>query len=198
MVYNNINLLISEVENMLGWIILGAVVIVLGGWLVSTQRSLATLDENINNAMSQIGVLLSSRFDALTALLDLTKGYAEHEYKTISDTIKSRRTVITADSTAAEAKAQENLITEALGRINAVAEAYPELKANENYKETMNAVNQYEQSVRQGRLVYNDSVTKLNRKIRMFPTSLVAGMFGFSKRDYLEADDSKAQMPSMK
>ena len=106
--------------------------------------------------------------------------------------------MITADSTAADAKAQENLITEALGRINAVAEAYPELKANENYKETMNAVNEYEKSVRQGRLVYNDSVTKLNRKIRMFPTSMVAGMFGFSKRDYLEADDSKADMPSMK
>ena len=180
------------------WIILGAVVVIVGIWLVSTQRKLAALDENINNAMSQIGVLLSSRFDALTALLDLTKGYAEHEYKTISDTIKSRRTIITADSTASEAKAQENLITEALGRINAVAEAYPELKANESYKETMNAVNQYEQSVRQGRLVYNDSVTKLNRKIRMFPTSLVAGMLGFSKRDYLEADDSKADMPSMK
>ena len=107
------------------WIIPVALIVLIGGWLVSTQRSLAALDENINNAMSQIGVLLSSRFDALTALLDLTKGYAEPEYKTISDAIKSRRTMITADSTAAEAKAQENLITEALGRINAVAEAYP-------------------------------------------------------------------------
>ena len=73
------------------WIILGAVVVIVGGWLVATQRKLAVLDENINNAMSRIGVLLSSRFDALTALLDLTKGYAEHEYKTISDTVKSRR-----------------------------------------------------------------------------------------------------------
>ena len=72
------------------WIILGVVVVAIVIWLISTQRSLATLDENINNAMSQIGVLLSSRFDALTALLDLTKGYAEHEYKTISETIKSR------------------------------------------------------------------------------------------------------------
>ena len=180
------------------WIISGAVVVVLGLWLVSTQRKLATLDENINNAMSQIGVLLSSRFDALTALLDLTKGYAEHEYKTISDTVKARRSIITGDSTADDVKAQENLITEALGRINAVAEAYPDLKANTNYIKTMDSVNEYEKSVRQGRLVYNDSVTKLNRTIRMFPTSIVAGMFGFSKRDYLEADSSKADMPSMK
>ncbi len=175
-----------------------AVVAIVVLWLVSVQRKLTVLDENINNAMSQIGVLLSSRFDALTALLDLTKGYAEHESKTLAETIKGRRSVITSSSSAAEVNAQENIITDAIGKINAVAEAYPDLKANENYIETMNSVNEYEKSVRQGRLVYNDSVTKLNRAIRMFPTSLVAGMFGFSKRDYLEAEEAKADMPSMK
>lgn len=174
------------------------IIAIIAIWLISVQRKLTVLDENINNAMSQIGVLLSSRFDALTALLDLTKGYAEHEYKTISDTVKSRRSIITADSTCDEVAAQENIITEALGRISAVAEAYPDLKANENYIKTMDSVNEYEKSVRQGRLVYNDSVTKLNRTVRMFPTSLVAGMFGFKQRDYLQADDSKADMPSMK
>lgn len=180
------------------YIIPVAIIAVIAIWLVSVQRKLTVLDENINNAMSQIGVLLSSRFDALTALLDLTKGYAEHEYKTISDTVKARRSVITADSSCDEVKAQENIITEALGRISAVAEAYPDLKANQNYIKTMDSVNEYEKSVRQGRLVYNDSVTKLNRAIRMFPTSLVASMFGFKKRDYLQADDAKADMPSMK
>ncbi len=184
----------------MGYIIGGIIVfliLVAVLWFVSTQRKLATMDENINNAMSQIGVQLSSRWDALTALLDLTKGYAEHEYKTISDTIKERRT-ITAESTPNDVAAQENIITNALGKIMAVAESYPDLKANQNYIKTMDSVNEYENKVRQSRLIYNDSVTKLNRQIRMFPTSMVAGMLGFSKRDYLEAEQEKASMPSMK
>ncbi len=166
-------------------------------WFVSAQRRLVVMDENINNAMSQIGVQLSSRWDALTALLDLTKGYAEHEYKTLSDTIKMRST-INSSSTAADVNKQENMFTEAMGRIMAVAESYPELKANENYIKTMDSVNEYEKTVRQSRLIYNDSVTKLNRAIRMFPTSLAAGILHISSRDYLEADDRKADMPNMK
>lgn len=184
-----------------GWIVLGviaALVIIIILWIISAQRSLAAMDENVNNAMSQIGVQLSSRWDALTALLDLTKGYAEHEYKTISDTIKMRRTTITAQSTAADVTAQENVITEALGKIMAVAENYPDIKANQNYMKTMDSVNSYENSVRQSRLIYNDSVTKLNRSIRMFPRSIIAGMMGFHARDYLQAESEKASMPSMK
>ena len=178
-----------------GIIVLLVLVVVL--WFVSTQRKLATMDENINNAMSQIGVQLSSRWDALTALLDLTKGYAKHEYDTLAAVTKSRRT-ITAESTPNDVAAQENMITDALGKIMAVAENYPDLKANQNYIKTMDSVNQYENQVRQSRLIYNDSVTKLNREIRMFPTSMVAGMLGFSKRAYLEAEQEKASMPSMK
>ncbi len=182
---------------MMPYIIVGVALAVVVMWFISAQRTLAMLDENINNAMSQIGVQLSSRWDALTALLDLTKGYAEYEYKTLSETIKARRP-ITADSSAKEAAAQDNMITQAMGRIMAVAEQYPTLKADASYQKTMDSVNQYEGMVRQSRLIYNDSVTKLNRQIRMFPTSMVAGMLGFGKRDYLEAQEGKADMPSMK
>lgn len=174
-----------------------AVVAVLVLWFVSTQRKLVAMDENINNAMSQIGVQLSSRWDALTALLDLTKGYAEHEYKTISDTIKMR-TSVSAGSSAEDVNAQENILTDAMGKIMAVAESYPELKANENYIKTMDSVNGYEETVRKSRLVYNDSVTKLNRTIRMFPTSLVAGILHITSRGYLETNEEKADMPDMK
>lgn len=182
----------------MGIIIAGVVVAILVMWVISTQRKLVGMDENINNAMSQIGVQLSSRFDALTALLDLTKGYAAHESQTLIETIKSRRSVITATSTPADVLKQEGIITEALGRISMVAEKYPELKANENYAKTMDAVNNYEKMVRSSRLIYNDSVTKLNREIRMFPVSVIAGMLGFQQRDYLEAVEEKADMPSMK
>jgi LemA protein len=175
-----------------------AIVVIGVFWVISTQRKLVVLDENISNAMSQIGVQLSSRFDALTALLDLTKGYAKHESETIIETIKSRRSVITAKSTPDDVLRQEGVITEALGRIAMVTEQYPELKANETYIKTMDAVQTFENMVRTSRLIYNDSVTKLNREIRMFPTSLVAGTLGFAQREYLEEQAAKADMPSMK
>ena len=133
-------------------------------WFIGVQRSLVVLDENVNNALSQIGVNLSSRFDALTGLLDLVKGYNEHEYKTLTDIIK-QRTSIGARSTASDVDQQENIITETLGKIVAVAEAYPDLKSNTNYQNIMNSLNDYEAKVRQSRLVYNDTVTKLNRTI---------------------------------
>ncbi len=179
-------------------IIIVLLVVLLAGWVMSTQRRLVVMDENINNAMSQIGVQLSSRFDALTALLDLAKGYAAHESQTLIETIKSRRSVITAKSTPQDVLQQEGVISEALGRISMVAERYPELKADKGYAKCMDAVDSYEKMVRTSRLIYNDSVTKLNREIRMFPVSLIAGMLGFRQRDYLEAREDKADMPSMK
>ena len=175
-------------------VILLAVIVL---WFISTQRKLVAMDENINNAMSQIGVQLSSRWDALSALLDLTKGYAQHEYQTLSETIKMRSS-ITSKSSAAEVDNQENILTEAMGKIMAVAESYPELKANENYIKTMDSVNDYEKMVRQSRLIYNDSVTKLNRTIRMFPASIAASVLHITSRDYLESNDKKTDMPSMK
>lgn len=165
-------------------------------WLILTQRKLVVLDENISNAMSQIGVQTASRWDALNALLQLTKGYAQHEYETISHTVKMR-TAINGNSTVKEAEAQEQLFTQARSQIFAVAESYPELKANETYIQTMNSVNQYEDMVRTARMVFNDCVTKLNRAVRMFPTSLLAKLFGFSQREYLQADETKSQMPDM-
>lgn len=182
----------------MGFIIIGALIVFCVMWVVSVQRKLVVMDENINNAMSQIGVQLSSRFDALTALMDLAKGYAAHESQTLIETIKSRRSVITATSSPQEVLKQEGVISEALGRISMVAEKYPELKANENYAKCMNAVDSYEKMVRTSRLIYNDSVTKLNREIRLFPTTLIAGLLGFHQREYLEAVEEKADMPSMK
>lgn len=174
-----------------------AIVAVIALWAISTQRKLVVLDENINNTMSQIGVQLSSRFDALTALLDLTKGYAKHESETLIETIKSRRSVITAKSTPDDVLHQEGIISEALGRIAMVTEQYPELKANQNYIKTMDAVETFENMVRTSRLIYNDSVTKLNREMRMFPVSMIAGTLGFCQREYLEEQSAKADMPNM-
>ena len=180
------------------FIIIGGLIAIFVIWGIGVQRRLVVMDENVSNAMSQIGVQLSSRFDALTALLDLAKGYATHESQTLIETIKSRRSVITAASTPDDVLKQEGIISEALGRISMVAERYPELKASESYKKCMDAVDSYEKMVRTSRLIYNDSVTKLNRELRMFPTSLLGSMFGFRQRDYLERGEEQADMPSMK
>jgi LemA protein len=163
-----------------------AIVTVIVLWAISTQRKLVVLDENINNAMSQIGVQLSSRFDTLTALLDLIKDYDMYERETLFETVKLRRSVITAKSTPNDVLRQERVISVALVRIAMVTEQYPELKANQSYIKTMDALQTFETMVRTSRLIYNDSVTKLNREIRMFPVVMIAGMMGFRQRDYLE------------
>lgn len=173
------------------------IVVLIVFWIIGIQRQLVVLDENVNNAMSQIGVQTTSRFDALTGLLDLVKGYNEHEYKTLMDVIGQRGS-INGHSKTQDVEKEQDLISNVASRIIAVAENYPDLKSNSNYQNLMNSLNEYEDKVRKARLIYNDTVTKLNRTIRMIPVNLVAPMLGILQRDYLKAEKSKQQMPSMK
>lgn len=173
-------------------IIVILLVVLLTIWITSTRRKLVVMNENINNAVSQIGVQVSSRFDALVALLDLTKDYAGHEALSLVETVKMKRSLITAQSTPSEVQSQESVILEALNRIAGVAERYPDLKADVNYTKCMDAVDSYGKMVRTSRLIYNDSVTRLNRAIQMLPTSLIAGILGFHHREYLEEEESNA------
>ena len=178
-------------------IIIIAIVAILVLWFISVQRNLVKHEEICKNGLSQIGVQLASRWDALKALAELTKGYSEHEYKTITDTIAQRRP-ITGESSSADANAQENLFTSAMQHLNVVIERYPELKANETFVKTMDSVNMYQNQVRMSQMVYNDSVTKYNQLISQFPSSIVASMLHFSTRDYLVTSTEKEEMPSMK
>ncbi|MBR6458161.1 MAG: LemA family protein [Bacteroidales bacterium] len=178
-------------------IIIIVVVALVALWLIGAQRKLVSADELCKNALSQIGVQQNSRWDALTALAELTKGYSEHEYKTLMDVI-AQRTAIGRNSTAADVAAQEGRIAEAMRQINVVAEQYPALKANETYVKTMDEVGRYENQVRLSRMTYNDTVTKFNRMVRMFPDSIAAAIFGFQAKDYLAEPAGKTEMPSMK
>ena len=175
--------------------IIGAIIAGLAIWAVLAQRRLVAMDENINNAMSQIGVQMSSRFDVLIALLDIAKGYAAEEAQILIDTIKPHRSVITAKSTPDDVRKQESVISEVLDRIAVIVEQYPELKTNKNYVKYINAVDSYEKMMRTSCLIYNDSVTKLNRELRMFPISLLGGMFGFDQREYMETAQEKIAIP---
>ena len=174
-----------------------AVVAVLVLWIISAQRKLVSAEELVKNAMSQIGVQQSSRWDALTALVELIKSYNEHEYNTLKDVIASRAGV-NSNSTAAEAQAQEDLLNNVMQRLSVVVEQYPDLKANDMYQKTMDSVNTYENQVRMSRMTYNDTVTRYNRLTRQIPDSIVAALFHFTEKDYLKEDTSKKDMPSMK
>jgi len=181
---------------MIAAIIIIALVLILVSWFIKVQRDLVGKDEMCQNAMSQIGVQQNSRWDALTALVELVKSYNEHEYKTLKDVIAMRKQ-ITGTSTAEEANAQEEAIAGAIRQINVVAEQYPDLKANENYAKAMDSVNLYENQVRLSRMTYNDTVTKYNKVVRQFPESIVANILHFSVKDYLKEPTGKTDMPSM-
>ena len=173
------------------------IVVLLILWLVSAQRKLVNADELSKNALSQIGVQQNSRWDALTALAEQIKSYNEHEYNSLKDII-GQRSPITRDSSVQDVQAQETKIAEALKQINVVVERYPELKANELYLKSMDNINVYENQVRLSRMTYNDTVTKYNKLIRMFPDSIAAMIFRFNAKDYLAEPQGKTDMPSMR
>ena len=178
-------------------IIIIAVIALLVLWVIGVQRKLVKQDELCKNALSQIGVQQSSRWDALTALAELVKSYSEYEFNTLTKIIAERKN-IGMNSSAGDVDAQENALRNLTTHINAVAEQYPQLKASENYTKAMDSVNLYENQVRMSRMVYNDSVTLMNRMVRQIPESLIAGPLGFKEREYLKVEEQKTQMPSMK
>ena len=165
------------------------IVIAVAAWFVMTQRKLVSLDELCKNAMSQIAVQLNSRWDAVQGLVKMTAQYAKHESETLQNVIAQRR--ITNVSTAAQVNEQQNALGEVLGRLMAVSESYPELKANQMFLETMEGMKQYEENVRMSRMVYNDTATKMNRMVRQWPTSIVAGILHFDEKEYLTVDEDK-------
>ena len=178
-------------------IIVLAVLAVLIVWIIGVQNRLVKSDEICNNALKQINVQQISRFDALKALVKLTREYASYEADTLEKVIKERKIVSSPSPTAADIDANEQALAAIGAKLIAVAEAYPDLKASANYQQTMKDIKDYEENVRLSRMTFNDTVTRFNQQVRMFPTSVVAGILGFAKRDYLADDVSKANYPEL-
>ncbi|MBR0423222.1 MAG: LemA family protein [Clostridia bacterium] len=176
-------------------LVLVGLVVILAIWIISVQNKLVSVNEFCQNSLSQIGVQQQSRWDALTSLYDLTKSYSSFESETLLKVISARKNT-TGNSSAGDIESQEKLLTQGFASINALAESYPDLKSNSVYTKTMEDVNTYENNVRMSRMVYNDSVTKLNRMVLSFPGSLIASLLHFQKRDYLEEVKGKTEMPS--
>ena len=172
-----------------------AVVALLVLWGISVQNKLVQADEMCNNALKQINVQQVSRYDAIQALVKLTREYASYEAETLEKVIAQRKITASANPTVDEINANEKVLQEASAKLIAIAEQYPDLKANQNYQQVMQDIKQYEENVRLARMTFNDTVTKFNNQVRMFPGSVVAGILGFAKRDYLAEDESKKDYP---
>ena len=178
-------------------VIIIGIALLIGLYIFSTQRQLVNLDELCKNAFSQIAVQLNSRWDAVMALAKMTAQYSKHESETIIKAIEARRQSGPV-TTPQQFNEQQGALSEVLGRLMVVHEAYPELKANEQYMKTMESINEYEEKVRMSRMVYNDTATKMNRMVRQWPSSFVAGLLHFTERAYLELDDAKkASYPNL-
>lgn len=177
-------------------IIVIVVVALLVLWVIGVQNKLVKSDELCKNALKQINVQQISRYDALQALVKLTREYASYEADTLEKVIAQRQMVSSPNPSVADINANEAALKEIGTRLIAVAERYPDLKANENYKQTMASIEKYEENVRLSRMTFNDTVTKYNNQVRMFPGSLVAGILGFAQREYLADEPSKKDYPA--
>ncbi|MBQ7180244.1 MAG: LemA family protein [Bacteroidaceae bacterium] len=170
-------------------IILIIVAVIVIAYFVSTQRSLVNLDELCKNALSQIEVQLNSRWDAVLALAKMAAQYSKHESETLIKVIQQRRGEDI--NSPADVNEQQSALQQVMGRLIAIGEAYPELKAADLFKETQQGVKQYEENVRMSRMIYNDTATKMNRMVRQWPSSIVASMLHFEQKEYLKVDEEQ-------
>lgn len=175
------------------WVIgiLVVLLVIVGIYLWSTYNSLVTLNVRVDEAWSDITVQLKRRADLIPNLVDSVKGYATHESKVFEDVTKARAATLSAQSPA-DAAAAENMMQEALKSIFAVAEAYPQLQASQNFLQLQSELVDTEDKIQGARRFYNGGVRELNTRIKLFPNNIFAGNLGFSERDFFEVDNPEA------
>jgi len=173
---------------MLTWILIGVAVLAIL-YLIFAYNGLVRLRNNVASSWAQIDVQLRRRYDLIPNLVETVKGYAAHEKGTFEAVTNARANALNAKGVGEQAQA-ENMITGALKSLFAVAEAYPDLKANQNFLALQEELSGTEGRIAYARQFYNDSVLKLNTKIQTVPTNIMAKMFGFKQHEYFEADDT--------
>lgn len=163
------------------------VLVLIAGALIVLYNRLVVLRNRVDNAWSQIDVQLRRRYDLIPNLVETVKGYATHESATFQKVTEARNMAVNASSVAEQGQA-ENMLTGALKSLFAVAEAYPELKANQNFMMLQEELSGTESKIAYARQFYNDSVMSFNTAIQSFPANLIAGMLGFMAREYFEVE----------
>ncbi|MDO4681061.1 MAG: LemA family protein [Aerococcus sp.] len=172
------------------------IIVLLVLWGISAYNQLIGSNERVANAMAQIAAQVESRWDALTNLIQATKSYQSHEFETLTQIVRERSGNVSRDASVQDIEKDQSAFTQAMRNLDIVVEQYPDLKASTIYQQTMTSVNQYENNVRESRMIYNDTVTRFNRQIKVFPNSIIAGMGGFTEKDYFKNTAEKTEMPT--
>src|ERR1700690_945692 len=181
------------------WIVLGVIVVVILA-AIMIYNSLVALRQRTNQAFADIDVQLKQRHDLIPNLLETVKGYAAHERGTLDDVVKPRSAAMSAQGPGPVAAA-ENQLSGALGKLIALSEAYPDLKANANFQQLANELSDLENKIAASRRFFNNAVQEYNTGIQQMPAALFAGIFGFTRKDFFDlgADRSTVeQAPTVK
>lgn len=179
------------------WIILGIVMIVALAW-VGIYNGLVKTRNWAQESFSQIDVQLQRRNDLIPNLVETVKGYAGHEKETLAQVTQARQNMVDlANATPEQINAASNALSGALSRLLAVAESYPDLKANTNFIELQRTLEDTEDKIAKARMLYNSSIQQYNTKIQVFPNSIVAGVHGFQNMTYLEAEQAARTVPTV-
>lgn len=167
-------------------IILGVVIIVIIGWIIITSNSIERAKIKIDEAASGIDTALTKRYDVLTKMIEVVKGYAKHEKETLFKTIELRSGMSISEMNAAN-KEMDNQF----GKINVLAESYPELKSSENYNTLQLAIVDVEEHLQAARRLYNSNISSYNQMIKVFPNNIIANNKGCKEMEFFVAEDEK-------
>ncbi|MGB0908243.1 MAG: LemA family protein [Maricaulaceae bacterium] len=170
-------------------VVLG-IIVVLAFILIGIYNRLVALKQTCNQAWSDIEVQLKQRQDLVPQLVNTVKGYAKHEKSTLNEVIQARNSAVSAGSVQGQAQA-EGMLSAALGKLFALAEAYPDLKANESFIQLQDQLSDVENKIAAARRFYNNAAGEYNTGIEQFPAVLIAGPFNFGSRDFFEAPEGR-------
>ena len=182
-----------------GWVVLGIVVVIVI-WAISVYNGLVAMRQRTNQAFADIDVQLKQRHDLIPNLVETVKGYAAHESGTLEAVIQARNVAVAAPGVEQKVAA-ENMLTGALGKLFALSENYPNLKANANFQQLQSDLSDIENKLAASRRFFNNAVQEYNTGIQQFPAAIFAGMFGFSQRPFFDVGGDRAQLeqaPSVK
>ena len=174
------------------WIVLG-VIALLVIWVIILYNGLVAMRQRVNQAFADVDVQLKQRHDLVPNLVETVKGYASHERGTLEAVVQARNAAMTAQGPAQMAQA-ENMLSGALRQLFALSEAYPDLKANQNFQQLQMELSDLENKIAAARRFFNNAVQEYNTGIQQFPAALIAGPFGFHQQTFFDLGETRAQL----
>lgn len=182
---------------MIWFVIIVVILLAVLAYVVKTYNVLVSLRNKVKDNWAQIDVLLKNRADLIPNLVETVKGYSSHEKGTLEAVIEARNKAVSA-TTQDDSMQASGELTQALGRLFALTEAYPDLKANTNFMDLQTQLKALEEKIAYARQFYNDAVMKYKNKIEMFPSNFVANMFGFKQEKFFEVNEQDKEVPTVK